>query len=399
MKRLLLVEPDQTAQEQFLLFHESNRNNWDLEMVATAEEALAKFDEQAFDLVIAANALEGQKTGLDLLQVLKDISPETVRFLLVGSGEQNSLRALVGAPQQVLVKPLELKMLNRQINRAFMLRSVIQDPSILKLLGKAESLPPLPRVFREVAQKLNDRNTSLMEISNVIAEDIILSSKVLKLANSALFNLRTPANSVGQAVSLLGIRTLSSLVFSQSVGDMFKGGAASERFVEDVNQHSLEVASMASNILYTWNAERQLVEKAVFCGIAHDIGKLVLAKYAPEAWERIQIAMAHTDRFDTEIERDIVGISHSEIAAYLLAIWGFPNDQVIAVAFHHEPSKVNEREFGLLGALHLAESLVPTTLHRPRTDWNYLADCRITPDDVAALATMLTPPAPENAAD
>ena len=391
MKQLLLVDPDVETRKQFLSFYEENQAEWNLEVADSAEEALDLCARQSLDLVIVANRLEGPKTGMDLLIRLKELIPGTIRFLLVRPGEEDTLRGLIGAPQQVLVKPLDLKNLSRQVNRAFMLRSVIQDPAIIKLLGKAETLPPLPRIFREVAQMLNDPEVSLLQISNVIAKDIVLSSKVLKLANSALFNSRTPAASITQAVSRLGVRTLSSLVFSQSVGDMFRSGAANERFIEEVNQHSLECASVASNILYTWNADRQLIEKALFCGIAHDLGKLVVAKYVPEKWAQIQHAMEDSNRSDIEWEQEILGISHAEIAAYLLAIWGFPNDQVIAVAFHHEPAKVNDRDFGLLCALHIAENIVPTKLHRQQMSWEYLADCRITPDDIDALQTMVTP--------
>ena len=390
MKRILFVESSESVRGALKLALRTLDGEWKLDLASTAQDALEQAKLETYDLVIASNKLRDKRNGgLELLNVFRANYPQTIRFLLVGMAGAEESEIFIGSPQQVLTRPLDIKLFTQQVNRAFLLRSVIRDPALFRLLGKADSLPPLPRVFEEITKALNNPNASLQDVANIISKDIVLSSKVLKLANSALFNLRMPASTVAQSVSLLGSRTISSLVFSQGMGEMFKSGVVSEQFVEEVNRHSLECATMISNILSAWNAERRLIEKAFFCGIAHDLGKLVLAEYAPEKWQQIEAAKASDSRCDTEIERDIAGISHAEIAAYLLAIWGFSNEQVLAVAFHHDPSKANDFDFGLLCALHLAENLVQTHLHGSSLDWDYLASCRIRPEDVDELKTML----------
>ncbi|MBN2684564.1 MAG: HDOD domain-containing protein [Pontiellaceae bacterium] len=389
MKRILLVEPNRNMCEALKMGFRSINHSWDVRFAVTAAEALSINAEHPCDLIASSNELSGEMSGLDLLAELKEISPETIRFLIINESEEGAARGLVDVPQQVLTRPLDLKKFVQQVERAFTLRSVIRSPAVLQLLGKAESLPSLPRVFYRISEKLNDPNASLYDIAAIIEEDIVLSSKVLKLANSALFNLRMPAGTVSQAVSLLGSRTISSLVFSQGLGDTFSGGDEMNDFLEELNRHSLECATMVTHILTTWNADKKLIDKAFFCGIAHDLGKLVLAKYASEEWPKITAAIEAGDRSDFDIEREVVGISHAEIAAYLLAVWGFPNDQVFAVAFHHNPGKIRSRDLGLLCALHLAENLLRTHLHGSDLDWEYLEDCRISPDDVDMLSAMV----------
>lgn len=387
MKRMLFVEPSETAKKIFAAVLKPRENQWDLTFVSSAEEALEANASNPFDIMVALNHLPGQ-SGSELFSVLKDISPGTIRFLLVEESEKTMFRTMIGDAQQVLVKPLELKPFIKQVNRALSLRSVVSDPAILKLLGNAD-IPPLPRVFLAVTQKLRDLNAPLSEVASIISEDIVLSSKVLKLANSALFNLRTPAGTINHAVSLLGSNAVSSLVFSQGIADSFKGSSETERLTEELNRHSVQCAELASNILSSWNASRGLIDKIIFCGIAHDLGKLVLAKYVPEKWKEIELEYRRGERTDVEIEHSVLGISHCEIAAYLLAVWGFPNDQILAIAFHHEPSKIDDRESGLLCALHLAENICDTSLHGQRLDWDYLEGCRITKDDVEALKMMI----------
>lgn len=389
MKRILLIESNRNMREALKMGFRSVDCSWNVEFAVTAAEALSINLNHPFDLIVTSSTLVGEMSGLELLAEFKEISPETIRFLIVSESEEGAMRKLIDVPQQVLTRPLDLKKFVQQVERAFALRSVIRNPEILKLLGKAESLPTLPRVFRLISEKISDPNASLCDVAVIIEKDIVLSSKVIKLANSALFNLRIPAGTIAQAVSLLGIRTISSLVFSQGMGEAFKGGDKINYFMEELNRHSLECATMVTHILTTWNADKKLIDKAFFCGIAHDLGKLVLAQYASEEWPQIEAAIEAGDRSDSDIEREMVGISHAEIAAYLLAVWGFPNDQVFAVAFHHNPGKIRSRELGVLCALHLAENLLRTHLHGSDMDWEYLEDCRISHDDVDMLSAMV----------
>ena len=391
MKRILFVEPDKKLHSIYTQNMRPQDNEWDLQFSETAQDALEKATHKSYDLVVATNILPDGPGGLELLTNIKNLSPGTIRFLLVNETEPDAHRALVGAPQQILTKPLNLKNFMLQTRRAFALRSAVRNPNILQLLGKAEALPPLPRVFHQVSQKLSDSNASLHDVAKIIEKDIVLSSKVLKLANSALFNLRVPANTVTQAVSLLGSHTISSLIFNLGVSDSFKGGAATEQFIEKLNTHSLICAKRLTTILRTWNAEKTLIDKAFFCGIAHDLGKLVLAKYAPGKWIETKNALHMETCSDVEIEREIIGIDHAEIAAYLLALWGFPNDQIIAVAFHHAPSKIKDREFGLLCGLHLADNLVYNSFHPTKLDWAYLEDCRLPLNEILELQKMFGP--------
>ncbi len=88
---------------------------------------------------------------MELLAELKEVSLETIRFLIISESEEGAMRGLVDVPQQVLTRPLDLKYFFHQVERAFTLRSVIRNPANLKLLGKAESLPALPRVFCRIS--------------------------------------------------------------------------------------------------------------------------------------------------------------------------------------------------------------------------------------------------------
>ena len=239
LKRMLFVDSDETELKNLFTSLKPEEHGWALSFCTTAADALELCQNEAFDVVTSANRLSDQN-GIELFDTLKEISPSTIRILLIEEAETDQFRGLINSAQQTLVKPLDAETFTKRVNRAFSLRSVINDPAILTLIGSADSLPPLPRIFQMVTEKLNDPNASLSDVAEIMSEDIVLSSKVLKVANSALFSLRNPAKDITHAVGLLGSRTVSSLVLSESMSDTFDCGPDNVKFTEELNRHSLE---------------------------------------------------------------------------------------------------------------------------------------------------------------
>jgi HD-like signal output (HDOD) protein len=384
MHRILFVEPREPVRKIYTAVLKPHENNWILEFASDARQAILQNEQSPFDIVVTPDRLP-DRSGTDLLSHLKTYSPESIRFLLVDQSETAHFKSLVGPAQQILISPFDPVFFVAQLNKALALRALIQNPAILRLLGDGNTLPPLPRVFGQLTAKLHDPNSNLGDIAEIISQDVVMSSRVLQTVNSALFNLNTPTQNITHAVSLLGIGTINSLVFSLGVYETFKDSSVSSAFFEELNRHSIQCANLASKILFHKNASRRLIEHAMFCCFSHDLGKIVLAKYAPQQWADVLSAVAGGTRSDAEAERAVIGVSHAEIAAYLLAVWGFPNDQVAAVAFHHDPALSRNTECGALCALHLAEYFCSASFQSKQIDSAYVKSCGITDDDLAGF--------------
>lgn len=360
------------------------RTEWKCSQTLSAEKALELCVDHSYDLVVTSNRLP-KLDGTELLRTIKHIAPSAIRMLVIEPDEVEAFRTLVCDAQQILVKPLVRKRFVEKLKNALALRSVINDPTILKVLGDADALPPLPRIFGLVCEKLGDDETALSEVAAIISEDIVLSSRVLKLANSALFSPREPIGDIGHAVAMLGGVAVSALVFAYGVTDSFKRGAVTDGFAEQLHRHSVECAVRASNILLARGGNLWQADQVFFCGIAHNLGKLVLASLLPMRWKKIQDEIATGNHGALEAERMLAGASHCELAAYLMAVWGFPLNMVEAVAYHHEPSRAPNRPSELLCALHLADNLCENNPFEVQLDWQGLAKAGISKGDFAEL--------------
>jgi HD-like signal output (HDOD) protein len=89
-------------------------------------------------------------------------------------------------------------------------------------------------------------------------------------------------------------------------------------------------------------------------GLLHDLGKPILSINFPKEYGEVQAAAKDRNISLWEAEREKFGTTHSEVGAYLIGLWGLPDNVVEALAFHHEPGKYQGLGFTPLSAVHVA---------------------------------------------
>jgi putative nucleotidyltransferase with HDIG domain len=302
------------------------RHRWAMEFVCGGERAMELIAERPFDVVVTDLRMP-RVDGLAILRHLQASHPGTMRIVL--SGEPERAQALECAPyaHQSLTKPSRPDELEAMLERAIALRELVVDPDVRRALGRIRELPVLPRTYVRLSTVLADDNSSLAEIADVIAADIAVSAKLLKLSNSAFFGIGRAVTSASQAIQLLGTEAVRMLVLTSSLFDASKLTAPQRAFAESLQQHSLLVASLAATI--AGEARRD----AFAAAILHDVGRMVLALEMPDA------ASAPTDVEPTGAGSDDEPFSHAKVGAYLLGLWGLPIVVFDSVARHHlEPA-------------------------------------------------------------
>ena len=93
---------------------------------------------------------------------------------------------------------------------------------IKKKIETVTSLPSLPEVASKLLKAVNDPNTSASQISNIVSSDPSLAAKALRLANSAFYGIPKTITTVQNAVVILGLRVINSIVLNISLFEMFK---------------------------------------------------------------------------------------------------------------------------------------------------------------------------------
>jgi putative nucleotidyltransferase with HDIG domain len=275
--------------------------------------------------------------------------------------------------------------------------SVNVEQQIHALVGDIHKLPTPPLVFTQISRVIDNEDASAYDVAGIIAEDPAMSAQVLKLANSAYYGLAHPVPHVKQAVIVLGMNEVKNVVLAASAISAFRKSSADREYQDEFWRHSLAVAVGARMLLRTFQAKKILeAETAFSAGLLHDLGKMVVFSYAPEEHQKIQQYLQETGGPDCRAEREILGLDHCQIGAYLAQHWKLPADITSAISYHHTPQE--SAETGAYDAIvHVADVLAHRAFGSSGEEDNSsevlqvgcLERLRIPPDDFGRLTVMV----------
>jgi putative nucleotidyltransferase with HDIG domain len=243
--------------------------------------------------------------------------------------------------------------------------AVSPEERLKQRLSGISNLPTPPLVFTQISKLINDPNTSVKDVAAIMSEDAAMSAKVLRLSNSAFYGARSEINTIKQAVLVLGLDAVKSLVLSSSVFDMFKSHRLDAEFQENYWRHSLATA-IAGRIVAKFQKARtgSDPEAAFSAGLLHDIGKLIICCFMPDDHKRIMQYITEEGLSDCEAEARVVGYDHTLVGRMLAANWKLPQSIQAAIEFHHAPHLDGEEEDQYSPIIHLADYLAHRTFEK-----------------------------------
>ncbi len=334
------------------------RDRWDTAFAPSGRKALELLKQGPFDVLVTDMRMP-QMDGATLLEIVQSLYPGTARVVLSGHADREMSLKAVPLAHQYLSKPCKPEHLQEVIDRACRLQAILEDEGIRAMLGGTDQLPSLPAVYSKLTEALKDPHVSMEEIARIVRMDVAISAKLLKLVNSGFFGLPKRVTNVKRAVTLLGTRIMKDLTLSAAVFDMFQ---TRRRFsgltIEFIHRHSFLAARIAAELL----ENPREAEDAFMAAMLHDVGKLVLAARMPDYYAEVMETSIRQGVPSHEVEMDIKGVTHAQIGAVMLGLWGLPMRVVEAVATHHEPAFSPHRGFGVTEAVHVADCLACYTV-------------------------------------
>lgn len=355
MRTILFVDDEPNVLEALQRMLYPLKKEWHMAFVPNAAKALELMAQTPYEVVVTDMRMPGMD-GAELLSEVMRLYPDTIRFVLSGQSDKETIFRSVGAAHQFLAKPCNPKILKSTVDRAFALRRLLNNQSVKEAVAMVGSLPALPETYTRLMDELRSPDASIIEVGKIIESDLGMTAKILQLVNSAFFGVRRQVSTAAQAVSLLGLDTIKALVLMNGIFQTKEVCKLPEHFsIDHLWRHSMTVGAYAQSLGKAEAMDEGVKNECLTAGLLHDAGVLLLAVGCPEQYETVLTVSAEKALPLTEVERIIFGCSHGEVGAYLLGIWGLPDPIVEAVAFHHHPSDCPTVGFGALAAVHAAE--------------------------------------------
>ncbi len=358
------------------------RKEWEMYFVQSGAEALELLRRHEVDVIVTDMRMPGMD-GAELLTRVMSEYPRVVRIVLSGYSELEVVVRTVLPAHQYLAKPCAPENLKRVINRALTVRNLVEDDSVQALISQMHKLPALPQVYHQVVQEITRPEPSLKVIGEIIAQDVGMSAKLLKLVNSPFFGFFRHISSPEQAATLLGTNVLRALILTVHVFSVYDFSQIPGFSLAGLWQHSLATARLARKVGELEGLDKYTQDECYIGGLLHDVGKLVLASQLPEQYHLILEEVSSSDKCIHQAEAEILGTSHAEIGAYLMGLWGLSNPVVESIAFHHYP-QVPDKAFRPLVAVYAANILerrhyiLNPEYALPEFDYDYLEEMGLT---------------------
>ncbi len=204
---------------------------------------------------------------------------------------------------------------------------IISKDTLIKKVG---DLKMLPFVAKKILETISDDNLSFSDLAEIIEKDQAIAARVLKISNSALYGLRQEVNSIQQALLILGLKTIRSLVLSASTRSLYKKFGMTEQKIWD---HSIGAAIAAK--LTSAGLESDVGNIAFIGGLMHDLGKVIMNNETPDIFAEVMMRTYNEGASSIEAEEEVYGYNHAEIGARVAEKWGFPSVLLQVIEKHH----------------------------------------------------------------
>lgn len=314
------------------------RDKWEVLFAGSGAEALEIMAKTRVDAVVSDMRMPGMDGPQLLRQVLK-LYPDTIRFALSGYSDQEMVEQSIAPTHQYLTKPCDEKQLVSALELAMSARELVPNKSVLDKIARVEHLPVLPEIYTRISAELAKGEPSPKEIGDIVARDVGMSANILKLVNSAYFGLPRHIAAPQQAVIVLGINVVRSVILSLHVFSSFENMGRASFSLPMLWGHSMRTGAMARTIAQHEALPKEEADYAYIAALLHDVGKLLLEAHCPEECLRVYTEVRSNNRRVAEVEAEQLGLTHAEVGAYLLGLWGLPPQVVQAVARHHDATR------------------------------------------------------------
>jgi HD-like signal output (HDOD) protein len=219
-----------------------------------------------------------------------------------------------------------------------------RQQDILKFVSQIKDLPTLPTVMEKIVTLTRDPDVSIAKVEEAIATDPVISTKLLRIVNSAYFSFFREITSLRQAIVVLGLEATKNLVYGTSIISAFGRESKIAQFpLEGIWKYSVACGNISRTLASL--LDYSFYEEAFLAGLVHNIGKIVLAKYRPDDFEK-SVARSQKDAVPlSESEVLFIGFDHNDIGHHLSVRWRLPQLLDEVITYNERPAESpNQKE-------------------------------------------------------
>lgn len=226
----------------------------------------------------------------------------------------------------------------------------LSSSSIKARAEQIKELSTLPSVILRILEVMNNPMADARDVEKEIMEDPVITTKVLRVANSPFYGANRDVSSVHQAVVLMGFAEVQNVALSVSIFSRF-AGSTNMFDRKEFWEHCFATACAADALQHRVNAQ---TNDGFVAGLIHDIGRIILDQHFTDEF-REAVALAEAEHIPLlEAEKKVIGATHCDIGYWVMDKWNLPTMLTDSALFHHSPFSCRE-SYVLTSIVHVAD--------------------------------------------
>jgi putative nucleotidyltransferase with HDIG domain len=225
--------------------------------------------------------------------------------------------------------------------------------ALADVIKSVRDLPSLPAVVIELLSSCDQSDASIDLLADKVSRDQAVAAKTLRIANSSFYGLQRKVTTIQQAIIVLGLDCIRTLITAAAVTENFSSAQHASFDFKAFWRHSVATALCSKMLAREVKVNHDV---AFITGLLHDIGKLVLVTSFPQQYSQAIAYRATHDCYMLEAERKVLGVDHTVAGLALAEYWKFPVVVQRAIGEHHAPKILDHKD--IPGVVHVADAIV-----------------------------------------
>ena len=301
------------------------------------KDALRFLRTSKIDLIVSDMKMP-EIPGKDFLILASDISPESIKIIVSSYEDKPVVLDMLanGIAHYYFMKPWDNDDLLTILEKFSNINLTLEQSKIKQYLKSFSKLPAPKAISLRLNKVLNSEDVNINLIVKELEYHPFLIAKVLQIANSVSFGVRKEIYSLREAIILIGLQQLRTLVISFELLKKFFDslGSRYQNLINDFWNQSLNKANIARRIAENWNekVDRDLVFiSTLLC----NIGIIAWLYTEPDTFNTYTHQLRNNQITTYEAERKMFIFEHNKIGSILLQLWNFPKKIIYVVENHH----------------------------------------------------------------
>lgn len=194
----------------------------------------------------------------------------------------------------------------------------------------------LPDACFKVKSLMEEENSTIEDFANVIMVDPSMTSRLLQIANSAIYSFRGEISTISRAITIIGTQAIYNMMLVDVAASAFKHFSNQAIDLKRFWRMSVFCGLAAKNLGI--QAGIRDIERLFVAGLLQNFGELLVAKITPEVAQ--QCEKYSNEQLPWAIQQRELGFTYTEISASLLKIWQIPEKIILPIRHFNEAQSI-----------------------------------------------------------